>query len=163
MTRLLPLALLLACTSGDQNAGTDTALAAYEEDVAALDELVTEHVGAVASAASLEDVASLEETYAAEWATRQAALEESMSALDGCDMDDEDMGMMDEAMMTMEEMVTLVADHMADHDAHTDVAECQSADEDHGDAMGEHMNTMMGHSSHWEDSMMCGDMGGMRM
>lgn len=161
MTRLLVFAFLFACTSGESN--TDAAIAAYEEDLAALDELVTEHVSAVAAAASLEDVATLEASYATEWATRYAALEETMTAIEGCEMDDEDMGLMDDAMMTMEEMDTTVADHMAGHDAHTDVAECQSADEAHGEAMGEHMTTMMGHPSHWEDSMMCGDGAGMRM
>lgn len=160
MPRLLPLLLLAACSSGGGD--PETTIAAYEETLAALDTLVADHVAAVDAATTREEVDALETAYLADWQDLHAHMDEDMDMLSDCAMDDEDMGMMDEAGMSMDAMDAAVSDHMADHEAHADVAACQASEDGHATAMAEHMDAMMAHGDHWRDSSSC-EMGGMSM
>lgn len=159
MTRILPLLLLAACSSGSGD--PESTIAAYEESLAAMDTLVADHVAAVQAATTVEEVATLEATYQTDWQALHAQMTEDMEMLDGCSMDDEDMGMMDDAMMSVDEMDAAVMDHMAGHDDHTDVATCQSDEEDHAAAMADHL-AAMDHGDDWRDSASC-EMGSMSM
>lgn len=158
MTRFLPFLLVLACSSGEGSSAE--ALADYDADLAAIDQLVGEHAAAVESAADLDAVAALEATYATEWSMLHDQLSAHMETLEGCGMDDDDMGMMDDAMMSIDDMDAEVGGHMSGHDGHADVAECRTDEDSHMDAMAAYMDAMMGYSADWSDSTMCGEGGG---
>ncbi|MFZ5481155.1 MAG: hypothetical protein ACOZNI_30620 [Myxococcota bacterium] len=160
MTRTLPLALLLAACSSGTPDHTEEAIADYEAAVEDARTLVADHAAAVEAASTLEDVAVLEASYATDWQAVHDRMRTGMDGMDGCEMDDEGMGMMDDADMSMGEMDTEVDDHVDAHGTHADLAECAPEEERHGTVMTEHLDEMIGHGDHWRDSAQCGDMGG---
>ncbi|MFZ5475907.1 MAG: hypothetical protein ACOZNI_03955 [Myxococcota bacterium] len=161
MMRLLPLAVLLACSSGSAD-HTEEYLADFDVHVEEVRTLVADHAAAVAAATTLEDVGALEDQYLADWQALYGEMGELMDAMmDECEMDD--MASMDDADAGMMDMDAAVMDHVDAHATHADVAECAPEETTHGEEMGMHADDMAGYGDGWHDTMHCGDGGGHEM
>ena len=162
MIRTVPLVFLLAaCSSGTQDRAEEH-IADYESAVAAAQALTTDHVATVAAATTMEEVPTLEATYVSDWDTMHADMTAAMDMLEKCDMDDEGMGIMDEADTSMADAEAAVMDHMSGHDTHADLAACVTDEDAHAVTMTEHLDAMMAHGDEWRGNTHCDEkMGGM--
>jgi len=147
-----------ACiTAPDGEDATEEVLGEWETAIALLDSVQTGHSDAVAAATTVEEVATLEDAYVADWETAMVDVDHVMESLMACDMDDSAMTQMSDADTMIAEMEAAVADHMADHAAHVDVSECQDDEAEHGVTMADHLGTLAGYHDAWHASMTCED------
>lgn len=112
--------------------------------------LVEAHVAAVGAASTLEEITALEEDYSADWVHAHDQMSEHMDEMEdmGCDMGghmDGGMGGMGDGMSAQEmlsEADDEVAEHMQQHEAHEDVADCHADEELHLEHMHAHLDDM---------------------
>lgn len=116
---LTMMLLVMGCRSSDD--------AAWQATLDEARALVSAHATAVRGAGTLQEVTALEEGYATDWADLHDQMREHMAG--GCGMHGDGMSMMDDADGTLDDLDDAVTEHLHDHDAHTDVAECHAAEE----------------------------------
>ncbi len=158
MFRILPVLLLVACSSG----ATDQAVDDYQVIVTDLTSLVASHGTAVQGAASVEAVNALEVSYQTDWDAVSARMGEHMAFIEGCEMSDADMGAMDDVTAMMADMDGMVADHVAAHATHTELTQCTADEDALTTDMSARTTSMAAHGEEWRTNMHCSG-GGMDM
>lgn len=153
MRTLFTVLALTACSSGPpDDDGTEAVLAEYEAQVEALRALADDHAASVDAAADLAAVDALEATFLADWPTTAEGLHHALDELEGCEMGDDDMQMMDDASAAMGTMDDLVDDHVASHDGHAELSDCAADEASLATSLGGVLDDMAGHHEHWHES-----------
>lgn len=157
MRLALSVLFLTACSSNM----TDSTVDDYQAMLTDARAVLSDHTTAVQAASSVDDVGALEATYATAWAAMGARMDDQMGEIETCDMTDADMTSMDDVTAMMSDMDGLVADHVAAHDAHTELTQCVADETAHVAAMNERLDAMTTRGEAWRTSMHCsgGDMG----
>lgn len=159
MYRILPALLLVACSSS----ATDQVVDDYQALLAEARTLAVDHGALVQAAASVDDVDVLESTYQTDWDAMSVRMAAHMAVIEGCDMDEHDMEAMDDVTAMMADMDGLVADHVAAHGTHTELAQCTAGEASHLTDLDDRITSMTAHGEDWRMHMRCSDDGGMDM
>jgi hypothetical protein len=152
MRRVL-MAMVFATGCGE-GGSEDKKVAAYQSTVDDARALVTAHGQDVQAATTLDEVGALETTYQADWVDMHDRMQQRMDDVEGCGMDGDMSSMMDGATLAMSDLDDDVADHMNDHDAHTDVTQCHDAEAEHGGTMVDGLDRMESEGDGWLESGM---------
>jgi hypothetical protein len=151
--------LLIACMSKDDS--LQTALDDIDAAADSLGMVVSDHGAEVAAATTIEEVATAESAWTADWSGATADLRDALDMLGSCAMDDEDHASHDDAMTSMDAIDAAGTAHVTTMAACTTVEDCLADETAFASEISGYTGQIQGCRDGWEDGSVECSMEGM--
>lgn len=152
-TRASVLSILLSagCVSTPSASDSEALLEDYEAAVAAVHEVTDGYVADVLQGADVASITDRQATYQTDLGLAMDGVEHVLGELDGCEMMDEGLTLMDDARGSMQIITDDLDAMLLAHEEHTDVADCQDAASEHAGVVDGEVETMESYHDTWHD------------